>query len=152
MKKLVIISLFLMLFSACGTYVPPLYNWGLYEHSYYQYYKTQTPASYVQLYTAYSTLVASPGGSRATIPPGICAEYGYLLLAPETSEILINYYSNPDNFPRKVRKEMEGTDWNQVFAPEVLRQKGMEMLQMEVELYPESATFINPLIQKFSHQ
>lgn len=152
MKKLLVVLFLAVAFCSCTTTSPMLYRWGGYEYLYHQYYKTQTPESYAQLYIAYNALVTNPGGARSTVPPGICAEFGYMLLEPETSAILIDYYNNPNHFPIKQRKEMEGTDWNQVFAPELLREKGLKMLRKEIELYPESATFLAPIINKFSQQ
>ena len=151
MKKFWIFLFLTAFFCSCN--IPKdLYSWGLYEDSYYNFYKKHSPESYAQLYSSYSAMVTVPGGVRGVVPPGIYAEYGYLLLAPETPAILIEYYSNPKNFPKKVRQTMEGTDWSQVFAPEVLRAKGLEMLQKEIELYPESATFLEPIINKFNRQ
>lgn len=152
MKKLLVVLFLAVAFSSCVTVSPALYRWGGYEDAYYNYYKKQSPESCAVLYINYTSMINSPGGVRATVPPGICAEYGYMLLAPETPTILKEYYSNPNNFTKKARQSMEGTDWNQVFAPEVLREKGLEMLQTEIELYPESATFLEPIIKKFSQQ
>lgn len=76
------------------------------------------------------------------IPPGICAEYGYLLLSSGTADTFLNHAT-------KKQKETFGTmsDYSTSF-----REKGIEMLQKEMELYPESSVFIQPLIQKFSQQ
>jgi hypothetical protein len=151
MKRLFIVLFFITAFSSCTT-TKPLYNWGKYEESYYKYYKTQTPESYAQLYEQYANLVANPGGTRAVIPPGICAEFGYLLLAPETAIILKEYYSNPSHLSTKVRKAMSVIGLDETFAPEGMRSKGLEMLQKEIELYPESAAFLEPIIKKFNQQ
>lgn len=151
MKKLFIFLFALAAFSSCTT-TKPLYNWGGYEERYYEYYKTQTPESYARLYEQYAYLVDNPGGTRGVIPPGICAEFGYLLIAPETAAILKDYYSNPDNLSPKTRKAMKDVDLDATFAPGELRSKGLKMLQMEIQLYPESAVFLEPIIKKFSQQ
>lgn len=151
MKKLILLLPFIAVLSSC-TITKPLYNWGGYEERYYEYYKTQTPESYARLYEQYAYLVDNPGGTRGVIPPGICAEYGYLLLAPETATILKDYYSNPDNLSPKTRKAMKDVNIEEAFAPGELRSKGLKMLQMEIQLYPESTVFLEPIIKKFSQQ
>lgn len=166
MKKLFVLLALAVVLCSCQSYVPPLYYWAEYENNYYDYYKKQTPESYYHLYESYTAMVNFPEAvnnpstgkylskmaSRKTVPPGICAEYGYMLLSPDTPSILKEYYSNPKNFPKKVRNIMEGTDWDKVFAPELLRERGIQMFQKEIELYPESAVFLEPIIKKFSQQ
>ena len=127
MRKLLIVLFLAVAFSSCKTPATALYRWGGYEDSYYNYYKKQSSESCARLYISYTNMIESPGGTRGVVPPGICAEYGYMLLSPETPSILKEYYSNPNNFTKKVRQSMEGTDWNQVFAPEVLREKGLKI-------------------------
>lgn len=128
-----------------------LYNWGSYRSSkgasdyevtMYDYYHTQSPQSVCALLCQYEYMVKHPGGTRGVIPPGICAEYGYLLLQAETAATFLSHAT-------KKQKETYGPmgDYGPLF-----REKGMEMLQREMELYPESSVFIEPLIQKFSHQ
>ncbi len=166
MKKLFFLSIFVVTFCSCKTVDPSLYYWAGYEGSYYAYYKNHTPESCGRLYESYLAMIAFPEtskssehpnsrfalGTRHTIPPGICAEYGYMLLAPETPSILKEYYSNPKRFPKYRRKVIAETDWDQVLAPGVMREKGLEMFQKEIELYPESAVFLEPLIKKLSQQ
>ena len=81
---------------------------------------------------------SNPGGERGVVPPGICAEYGYLLLNPDSQETFNEHAT-------KKQKETMGSVGS-------FREKGLKMLQLEIELYPESATFIAPLIKKFSQQ
>ena len=65
-----------------------------------------------------------------------------LLLNPDTPEIFLNNAT-------KKQKETFGnlSDYGALF-----RERGLEMFQMEMELYPESAVFITPLVKKFSQQ
>lgn len=150
MKKLFLVVCMALLLSSCAV-KNNLYNWGSYrsskgasdyEVSLYDYYHTQSHESVCALLCQYEYLVKHPGGTRNIIPPGICAEYGYLLLQAETAEIFLN------NASRK-QKETYGAmgDYSTLF-----REKGMEMMQKEIELYPESSIFIEPLINKFSKQ
>lgn len=152
MKKLIVLTAGLaLLLSSCIETKPMLYNWGYksstksaseYETLLYDNYHTQSPESVCALLCQYEYMVTHPGGQRGVVPPGICAEYGYLLLAPETSQAF-------ESKATKRQRETMGAsgDYGATF-----REKGMQMLQKEIELYPESSIFIQPLIKKFSQQ
>lgn len=143
MKRLAIFILTAMCFASCG--VPnTLYYWGgtrngatTYEHLAYKLYDKQTPESICKLLCMYEDLVKHPGGTRRVPPPGICAEYGYMLLIPENAEI---FAKNATNLQKKVYRS---NDYASIF-PEM----GKKMLLKEIELYPESAKFIEPLIER----
>lgn len=81
MKVLFYAAAGLLLLTACGTEssIAHLYNWQNYESATYAYYKQQTPESEKQLLDMYKALIDSPGGLRKQVPPGVHAEYGYLL-------------------------------------------------------------------------
>ncbi len=144
MKKLFIVLAVALGLSACGP-TTTLYYWGgdqnkttKYENLAYLNYDKQTPQSICKLVCVYEDMVTKPGGAKNVPPPGICAEYGYLLLLPETSETFENKATagQKRTFSRK--------DYSSFF-PEY----GIILLQKEIEFYPESAIFINPLIEKF---
>lgn len=144
MKKIIIFIAACLILSSCGS--TALYYWGgeyngatTYENLAYKTYDKQTPESICKLVVAYEDIVQHPTGTRLMPPPGVCAEYGYLLLQPETAETFAKYATD------KQRKSFEGTDYILMF-----RQKGEEMLKKEIELYPESASFIAPLIKRFT--
>ena len=143
MRKTALLLLAAALLSACGT-TGDLYSWGgyrnktsAYEDYAYQYYHRQTPESLCDLLACYEQMVSTPGGSRQVPPPGICAEYGYLLLLPETAVTFMNHASASQ------KRLFQTGDFAGLF-----QERGKEMLQMEIELYPESAIFIRPLIKK----
>ena len=121
-----------------------LYYWGgthgnttLYEELAYQQYDKQSPESLCELVCLYEDMVSHPGGTRGVVPPGIYAEYGFLLLQPATAEAFMNHASSSQ------RKIFKTSDFG-VYFPE----RGAEMLQKEMELYPESAQFIKPLLER----
>lgn len=121
-----------------------LYYWGgthgnttLYEELAYQQYDKQSPEAICNLVCLYEDMIAHPGGQRQVPPPGICAEYGYLLLQPTTAEYFAMHATN------RQRKAFETSDFGTFFA-----QRGEEMLAKEMELYPESAKFIEPLLRR----
>lgn len=131
--------------SSCGM-TNALYYWGgsqggttAYENMAYQSYDTQTPQSICDLVAVYENMVTNPGGFRQVPPPGICAEYGYLLLQPQTAEAFHNY-ATP--YQKRLFKT---ADYSAVFL-----ERGKELLQKEMELYPESTKFIEPLIKKLA--
>ncbi len=126
-----------------------LYYWGgyynsgverttRYEQATYLYYKKQTPESFCELVTVLQDMIDHPGGSTNRIPPGVCAEYGFLLLQPNSAEL---YAQNANK--RQLRNGPEASSF---------RSRGLELLKMEIELYPESAVFITPILKRFSEQ
>lgn len=145
MKRVFYLAIAVVLFSSCSM-TKSLYYWGgiqngttTYENLAYQSYDKQTPKSLCNLVAAYENMVTNPGGTRQVPPPGICAEYGYLLLQPETAETFLN------NATPIQKKLFSSEDYSALF-----QERGKEMLQKEIELYPESAKFIEPLIKKLA--
>lgn len=142
MKKLYV-ALVAFCLTSCGL-TSPLYYWGgvqngatVYEHLTYKNYDKQTPESLCKLICMYEDIVSNPGGIRKMPPPGICAEYGYILLIPENAAIFAKHAT-------ATQKKMFATgDYASLF-----QNKGKELLQKEIELYPESARFIAPLIER----
>ena len=143
MKRILTLTLALFLLTSCGI-TTSLYYWGgvqngatTYEDLTYQNYDKQTPESICRLICMYEDMVSSPGGTRSMPPPGICAEYGYMLLIPENAEIFEKYATTMQ------KRTFASTDYA-AFFPE----KGKELMQKEMELYPEAAKFIAPLIER----
>lgn len=144
MKKLILAAFAVIMLSSCVA--PRLYYWGSkgsntskYEQLAYKNYDKQTPEALCELVVLYEDMVSHPGGTRGVVPPGICAEYGYLLLQPATAEAFEKHASN------KQRKQFQTDNIAGTFAA-----KGEEMLRKEMELYPESAKFIAPLLKRLT--
>jgi len=146
-QKLLIIVSSVLLLSACGTTTPTsLYYWGgtqngtsAYENLAYLDYKKQTPEAMCRLICLYEEMVTHPGGSRQVPPPGICAEYGYLLLNPDTYTVFSEHATDSQ------KKLFQSSNYGTLFT-----ERGKEMFEKEMEYYPESATFIMPLLKKLS--
>lgn len=144
MKRPIILILTTLLIASCGP-TASLYYWGgstmngasAYEHLAYKTYDKHTPESICKLLCMYEDLVRHPGGTRKMPPPGICAEYGYMLLIPENAEIFAKHATN-------VQRKVFGSKDYTTFFPE----RGRQMMLKEIELYPESAKFIAPLIDR----
>ena len=144
MRRFLLLASATLLLASCAS--TGLYNWGGgsfastsdYENLAYRYYDKQTPESVCALIAMYENVVSKPGGSRQVPPPGVCAEYGYLLLMPETAATFAEHATSSQ------RRAFKGSDFGVLF-----HERGIEMLKREIELYPESATFITPLLKKF---
>lgn len=145
MRKLILPLLAGLLMASCAT--PRLYYWGStgettkYEELAYQNYDKQTPQSICALVCLYEDMVSHPGGTRKVVPPGIYAEYGYLLMQPSTAEYFAQYATS------RQRKVFASSDYAVLFG-----QRGEDMLQKEMELYPESAKFIGPLLKRLQER
>ncbi len=78
MKKFFIVSVCTLLLAACST-TQTLYSWYDYEDITYQYSKKSTEELQVKVLEQYQKMVQTPRGMRAVVPPGLYAEYGFLL-------------------------------------------------------------------------
>lgn len=144
MRRLIVLAAAALLLSSCG--VSSLYYWGgtqsgatAYENLAYQSYDKQTPKSLCKLVALYEKMITKPGGLRQVPPPGICAEYGYLLLQGETAVVFA------ENASASEKQLFKTDDYGAFFAA-----RGKEMLEKEMEYYPESVKFIQPLIKKLT--
>lgn len=99
------------LLGACATAPPTLYSWGNYEASSYNYLKNADPESLQALVNTYENIIDTQKGSRGTVPPGIYADFGFLMIQNGDSD------------------------------------RGMEYLNKEIELYPESKIFIERILK-----
>lgn len=97
--------------SSCTT-TKTLYSWYDYEDATYQYHKRATEELQVKVLEQYKKITEKQRGVRGVVPPGMYAEYGYLLY--------------------KTGKKDEG----------------LAFLKKEVELYPESDTYISRIIKQ----
>ncbi|MCR5710306.1 MAG: hypothetical protein K6G79_07485 [Bacteroidales bacterium] len=130
-----------VLLSSCGT-AQILYNWGgeydgvtEYERLAYRSSDTQTPESLCSMLVLYQRLVSEPGGLRQVPPPGICAEYAWLLAQPETATTFAEHASSS----QKARLGFSTADF---------LARSRELFEMEMKYYPESVKFIKPLAER----
>lgn len=141
MKYIFKILVIALAISSCSN--PRLYYWGSngettkYEELTYQNYDEQTTESICELVCLYEDMIKHPGGQRHIVPPGIYAEYGYLLFLPSTAEAFEKHAT------KRQRKLFPNSDYSTYFP-----QKGEEMFKKEMELYPESKKFIEPLLNR----
>lgn len=89
-----------------------LYSWYDYEDATYQYSKKTTDELQLKVLEQYQKVTDKQKGLRGVVPPGMYAEYGYLL------------YKNGK------------------------KDQGLGFLKKEIELYPESNTYISRIIKQ----
>lgn len=145
MRKLIVLAFSVAILSSCGI-SNSLYYWGgtqngttAYENLAYQSYDKQSPKSICNLVAVYESMVTKPGGIRNVPPPGICAEYGYLLLQPQTATAF------SENATYAQKRLFSTDDYSTYF-----QERGKELMAKEIEYYPESMKFIEPLIKKLT--
>jgi hypothetical protein len=99
----------------------------------------ESPRTICRVINMYEDLLANPGGHRQVPPPGICAEYAYMLLQPGIMEI---FSKNATSFQiSSFEKSAYGS------TP---REKAKNLFMKEIEVYPESAQFILPLLNRLN--
>lgn len=79
MKKVFLILVLGFAATACSV-TKPLYDWKGYDDAVYVYSKNHSDQSVENLIKVYTKLIRNSGGSRKVPPPGVCADYGYLLI------------------------------------------------------------------------
>ncbi len=116
MKKLLILASSVVLLISCETTktVQPLYTWHGYEDATYQYSKKQTDELRDKLLAEYKTMVDGKKGTREVVPPGLYAEYGYLLCKvgkqKEGMDFLkeeIRLYPESEQYISRIIKQLE---------------------------------------------
>ena len=84
MKKIISIFIVVILFGACSQ--KTLYSWDNYNSSSYSYLKNNDDKSISELKTTYENIINNQTGTRNAIPPGIYADYGFILLQMNQTE------------------------------------------------------------------
>lgn len=77
MKKLATIAAAALFLCSCAPQA--IYNWSGYDNAVYSYTKANDEKSLQELISVYQRLIKNTGSSHKPAP-GICADYGYLLL------------------------------------------------------------------------
>lgn len=133
-----------LLLTACGPTAQILYNWGgeydgvtEYERLAYRSSAMESPESLCSMLVMYERLVNNPGGWRQVPPPGICAEYAWLLAQPETLTAFSQHASS---------RQKESLSY--AVSSAAFQARSRELFEMEMRLYPESITFIKPLAER----
>lgn len=93
---------------------PQLYSWYGYEDAVYTNYKKPTEKSQEHVLQQYRAVIEKQKGTRATVPPGLYAEYGFLLYKTGKKEEGLNYmkqekalYPESDAYISRIIKQLE---------------------------------------------
>lgn len=79
MKKIYVVFAAVAMLSACGVQ-KPLYSWYDSEDAAYTYTKKQGEKDLAKAMAQYEMVIKQQKGTRGIVPPGVNAEYGYLLI------------------------------------------------------------------------
>ena len=79
MKKYIYIIILSIAVSSCGS-SKKLYSWGKYEQASYNYLKKADEKSTEKIIKEYNSVISKQKGTRKMIPPGMLADYGFLLI------------------------------------------------------------------------
>ena len=110
MKKILVLFCLTTLVVSCSQ--PIMYNWCDYERTSYDYYKKQSPESTQALMKTYKKMIAGEQScQRKVVPPGIHAEYGYLLIQNGQKDLGIDQW----------RKEIESYPESATFINRIIK-------------------------------
>jgi len=79
MRKSIILFASLAILASCTTQ-KSLYTWGNYEITSYNYLKNSDEKSIQELIDNYQKVIENQKGTRDVVPPGVYADYGFILL------------------------------------------------------------------------
>ena len=81
MKKAIKISVMccgMLMLASCGSSPKALYTWGDYDSATYSYIKDPSAKNEAELMANYERMMDNQAGVRKVVPPGMCAELGYM--------------------------------------------------------------------------
>lgn len=112
--KIYLIALLMCILATSCSVQKPLYNWKGYDDAVYAYTKANNEKSVENLINIYERLIKKSGGTRQVPPPGIYADYGYLLIqkgqTAKGKELLIKeteLYPESKPFVDRIIKRLE---------------------------------------------
>lgn len=112
MKKLLLTALAVLALTSCGSIGEPLYSWYNYEDATYQYSKKRTDNLKENVMEQYLKMTKKQKGSRRTVPPGLNAEYGYMLYMSGKQEEGLGY----------LKQEIELYPESEVYISRIIKQ------------------------------
>ena len=102
MKKVFVAAVAVLTLASCGTVQPDLYSWYDSEDATYQYTKRASEEKLAEAMAQYKKVISTQKGARGVVPPGVNAEYGYLLLKQEVA-----LYPESEKFISRIIKQLE---------------------------------------------
>ncbi|WP_395050770.1 DUF4810 domain-containing protein [Flavobacterium sp.] len=79
MRKLILTSIAALVLASCSA-PTKLYTWSKYETSSYNFLKNRNDKTNANLEEEYKKIINKQKGIRGVVPPGVYADYGFLLL------------------------------------------------------------------------
>ena len=114
MKKLLIASVVVLAMGSCATAPKTLYAWHDYADKTYEYRKNPTDELKDKVLEEYRLMIEKQNGTRGVVPPGMFAEYGYMLYMMGNQEKGLNYlrqevelYPESDKYISRIIKQLE---------------------------------------------
>ncbi len=109
-KPLIGLFLVVLFFSSCVS-TQTLYSWENYEKASYKYLKNSDEKSTQELIANYEKIIKKQTGTRGVVPPGVYADYGFILLQANKT----------DQGKAMLAKEMELYPESKVFIERILK-------------------------------
>ena len=113
MKNLFFIAFSTFVLASCGS-PKTLYSWYDYEDATYQYSKRPTDELRVKVLEQYQKMAGKQKGLRGVVPPGLYAEYGYLLCKAGKKEEGLSFlkqemqlYPEAESYVSRIIKQLE---------------------------------------------
>ena len=113
MKKIILSGVIIALFASCSS-TKTLYSWYNYEDATYQYNKKRTDETKVKMMEQYLKLIQKQKGTRKVVPPGLYAEYGYVLYMGGKKEEGLDFlkqeiklYPESETYISRIIKQLE---------------------------------------------
>lgn len=94
------IILFLILSFIVGCATEPLYYWGNYSQTLYKYKKSPKEETLAAHKVCLVNIIEESNKRNKKIPPGVCCEYGYILLKEGRTDQALYYFEMEEkNYP-----------------------------------------------------
>lgn len=113
-KKSILAAAVLALALTGCTSTQTLYSWYDYEDTTYKYSKTPTDELQVKVLEQYKKITAAQKGTRGVVPPGMYAEYGFLLCKTGKKEEGLSFlreeiklYPESEAYVSRIIKQLE---------------------------------------------
>lgn len=91
-RVLVLVIISTLFFIGCATKQKPMYTWGKYSKSLYNYKKNPGEKSLAKHIEVLDKIMQDSKDKELRVPPGVCVEYGYILMNEGKTEEAINYF------------------------------------------------------------
>ena len=95
-----------VLFMLVGCATQGKYSWGGYDQALYDYYKH--PSDSAEYMAALRKAIDGAAAARKPVAPGICAEYGYMLLQQQKTDDAVHYFQLEKQYWPESAQFMDG--------------------------------------------